>query len=191
MAGLNDAALNLMATALAAKATHASLHSADPGVVGSSETTAGRQLIAWDLAANGDLSLTGTEAFTGGSASGACTHVGLWAESARVAIASASAATDEITTTGAHGLSVNDGVVFAGSVPTGLSTATLYYVVTVPTGTTFEVSTTPGGSVVDITATGTGTVGRFLGGFPLTGDQTFNASGEYTLNDVTISGSSS
>lgn len=116
MAGLNDTALNLMANALAAAATHASLHSADPGTTGTSETTAGRQPIAWDAAANGDLSLTGTEAFTGGTASGACTYVGLWSAS---------------------------------------------------------------------------TGGTFYGGFPLTGDQTFNASGEYTLNDITISGSSS
>lgn len=116
MAGLNDTALNLMAEALAAAATHASLHTADPGTAGTNETTAARQPIAWDAAANGDLTLTGTEAFTGGAANGACTHVGLW------------------------------------SAVTG---------------------------------------GTFYGGFPLTGDQTFNANGEYTLNDITISGSSS
>lgn len=116
MAGLNDTALNLMANALAAAATHASLHTADPGTTGLNETTAARQPIAWDAAANGDLSLTGTEAFTGGAASGACTYVGLW-------------------------------------------------------------SAVSGGT--------------FYGGFPLTGDQTFNASGEYTLNDITISGTSS
>jgi hypothetical protein len=116
MAGLNDTALNLMANALAAAATYASLHTADPGTTGTSETTAGRQGIVWDAAANGDLTLTGTEAFTGGAASGACTYVGLWSAS---------------------------------------------------------------------------TGGTFYGGFPLVGDQTFNAAGEYTLNDITITGSSS
>jgi hypothetical protein len=31
----------------------------------------------------------------------------------------------------------------------------------------------------------------FLGGFALTGDQTFNANGEYTLTDLTITGTAS
>jgi hypothetical protein len=113
---LTNAALNAMADHLASIADFASLHSADPGTTGTNETTAARQGIVWDAAANGDISLTGTEAFTGGAASGACTHVGLWSA-----------------------------------------------------------------------ASG----GTFYGGFALTGDQTFNAAGEYTLTDVTINGSSS
>jgi hypothetical protein len=116
MAGLNDTALNLMANALAAAATYASLHTADPGTTGTSETSAGRQQVAWDTASGGDISISAAENFTGGAASGACTYVGLWSA-----------------------------------------------------------------------ATG----GTFYGGFALTGDQTFNAAGEYTLNDVTITGSSS
>lgn len=111
---LTNAGLNIMANALAAAATHASLHTADPGSTGTNESTAGRQAIAWDAAANGDISLTGTENFTGGAASGACTYVGLWTASSG---------------------------------------------------------------------------GTFLGGFALSGDQTFNAAGEYTLSDVTINGS--
>ena len=114
---LNDTALNVMANALAAVATHAQLHTAAPDATGTTNvTTAARQQIAWDTASGGDISMTGTEAFTGGAASGACTYVSLW-----------SAATN----------------------------------------------------------------GTFYGAFPLTGDQTFNASGEYTLNDITISGSAS
>lgn len=112
---LNDTALNAMANHLASLATHASLHTADPGTSGTNESTAGRQAIAWDTAANGDLTLNGTEAFTGGAASGACTYVGLWSAS---------------------------------------------------------------------------TGGTFYGGFPLTGDQTFSATGTYTLSEITISGSS-
>lgn len=111
---LTNAALNTMADALAAAADFASLHTADPGTTGANESTAARQAIAWDAASNGDISLTGTENFTGGTPSGPCTYVGLW---------------------------------------------------TLVTG------------------------GTFLGGFALTGDQTFNAAGEYTLSDVTINGS--
>lgn len=112
---LNDTALNLMANALATAATHAQLHTAAPDATGATNvTSAARQPIAWDTAANGDISLTGTEAFTGGAASGACTHVSLWSAL---------------------------------------------------------------------------TSGTYYGYFPLTGDQTFNASGEYTLNDITINGS--
>lgn len=113
---LNEAALNLMADALAAAAGFGSLHSADPGSTGTSETTAGREAVTWAAAANGDLTITGTEAFTGGAASGPCTYVGIWSA-----------------------------------------------------------------------ASG----GTFYGGFVLTGDQTFNAAGEYTLDDITINGSSS
>lgn len=111
---LTEAALNIMANALATAADHASLHTADPGATGLNPATSARQPIVWDAAAGGDISLTGTEAFTGGAASGPCTHVGLWTE-------------------------------LVG--------------------------------------------GTFLGGFALTGDQTFNAAGEYELTDVTINGS--
>jgi hypothetical protein len=111
---LVDAALNAMANHLASIATHASLHTADPGATGTNESTAARQPIAWDAAVNGDISLTATENFTGGAASGPCTYVGLW-------------------------------------------------------------SAVSGGT--------------FYGSFALTGDQTFNAAGEYELEDVTINGS--
>ena len=113
---LNDTALNLMGDALAAAATHVSLHSADPGATGTNETSAGRQVASWSASAAGDLSLSAAENFTGGAASGACTYVGLWSAS---------------------------------------------------------------------------TAGTFYGGFALTGDQTFNAAGEYTVNDITISGTAS
>lgn len=113
MAGLNNTALNAMADHLATLLDFMSLHTADPGAGGANETTAGRQGVAWDAAANGDISLTGTENFTGGAASGACTHVGFWSASSG---------------------------------------------------------------------------GTFYGGFPITGDQTFNAAGEYTVTDVNING---
>lgn len=115
MVGLTNNALNPMADALGALLDFMSLHTADPGTTGANETTAGRQACAFDAAVNGDISLTGTENFTGGAASGACTHVGFFSDA------------------------------------------------------------TPGSDT-------------FFGGFALTGDQTFNAAGEYTVTDVTITG---
>jgi hypothetical protein len=105
--------MNAMADHLASIATHASIHTAAPNSSGSNESTAARQPIVWGAAASGDISITGSEAFTGGAASGPATHVGLW---------------------------------------------------TAITG------------------------GTFLGGFALTGDQAFNAAGEYTLTDVSLDG---
>ena len=79
--GLQNAALNPMAQALADLLDFMSLHTAEPSAAGSNESTAGRQAIAWDAPSNGDISLTGTEAFTGGAASGPCTHAGFWSAS--------------------------------------------------------------------------------------------------------------
>ena len=61
----------------------------------------------------------------------------------------------------AHGLSDTDRVqlfnTFAGSIPTGITEGTLYFVVNSTTNT-FKVSTTSGGAAVDITALGGGEV---------------------------------
>jgi len=70
----------------------------------------------------------------------------------------ADASTDTITAT-AHGLSNNDVVLFTnsgGALPGGLSTNTIYYVISAATDT-FQVSTSLGGGAVDITDAGTGT----------------------------------
>lgn len=76
--GLNDTLLNIMAQAGMDAAVAASLHTATPDATGSNESTAARQTISWDVAANGDMILTTDENFTGGAASGACVAVGLW-----------------------------------------------------------------------------------------------------------------
>lgn len=59
----------------------------------------------------------------------------------------------------AHGLAENAAVVFttSGSLPTGLTAGTTYYVKTVLTADTFTVSATPGGTVIDTSGAGSGT----------------------------------
>ena len=73
------------------------------------------------------------------------------------AAAFTAAVSDTITSAG-HGLSDGDAirVTSTGTLPTGLSTNTTYYIINSSTDT-FEVSTAPGGSAVDITGTGSGT----------------------------------
>lgn len=69
------------------------------------------------------------------------------------------AATTDIITSAAHGLSEGDCIWVSnsgGALPTGLSASTDYYVIN-PTTDTFKLSTVRGGSAVDITAAGTGT----------------------------------
>ena len=111
---LNDTALNVMADAWRAVATHLSLHTAQPNASGSNESTAARVAASWPAASGGDLTVTNKN-FTGGAASGACTHVGFWTASSG---------------------------------------------------------------------------GTFHGYQALTGDQTFNAAGEYTITSLTVNGSS-
>lgn len=113
---LNDTILNIGNAAMQTAMTHMSLHTATPNTSGSNESTAARQAITWVTAANGDMIATVDLAFTGGAASGACTHVGFWSAL---------------------------------------------------------------------------TAGTFYGYLPLTGDQTFNAAGEYTVTGITITGTAS
>ena len=75
---LTDATLNSVGTHLASLLSYASLHSANPGTTGASETSAPRKAVTFTVDADGDLTLNGTIAFTGGAASGAVTYVGLW-----------------------------------------------------------------------------------------------------------------
>lgn len=79
----NDAALTAMAAALASAATYAQLHSGDPGAAGTSNVASGtsRQQIAWDADSDGDLSLQGTETFTGGTPGANATWVSFWSAS--------------------------------------------------------------------------------------------------------------
>lgn len=66
--------------------------------------------------------------------------------------------TDRITIS-SHGFESGDVATFSGTLPTGLSLSTSYYVIN-PTTNDFQISSTPDGAPVDITATavGTGTI---------------------------------
>ena len=113
---LNNACLDIGATAMRDAIDFLSLHSGDPGAAGTSNTTtAPRQAPTWSAVANGDFNLTTAVNFTGGAPSGGCTYVGFW---------------------------------------------------TLVTG------------------------GTFLGSQILTGDQTFNSAGEYTITALTVNGAS-
>ena len=72
---LTDGTLNLVGTYLAGLITHISLHSADPGAGGANEVGT-RQAVTWSVDADGDLTLVGTESFTGLAANQAIHSVG-------------------------------------------------------------------------------------------------------------------
>jgi hypothetical protein len=108
---LNDTILNIGNAAMQSAMTHASIHSA-----ADTESSAGRQAITWQTAANGDMVITTALNFTGGASSGAATRIGFYSA---------------------------------------------------------------------------GSGGTYYGEQALTGDQTFNAAGEYTVTGVTITGTAS
>lgn len=72
-------------------------------------------------------------------------------------------ASNTLTTSAAHGLSVGDAVVFTATTVTGISTSVLYFVLTVPATTTLTLSATRGGTTLAISGTGvTATLHRVL-----------------------------
>ena len=75
---LNTAALQLGGAAIAAGITYLSLHSADPGVAGTSNVTTAARKAATLTSTNGNIALGSSVAFTGGAANGAVAFVGLW-----------------------------------------------------------------------------------------------------------------
>jgi hypothetical protein len=111
---INTSEIQVGAAAIATDIDHMTLHTAQPDATGSNQTSAAAQAVT--PTSTGGVVSIGSTAFTGGAASGACTHVGFW-----------------------HG---------------------------------------------DPATTGT-----FRGWLALTGDQTFNASGAYTVDSVTLTGS--
>lgn len=73
---------------------------------------------------------------------------------------SMSAASPGVVTMTAHGLAVNTPVKFtagAGTLPTGITEGTTYYVKTVLSSSTFSVSATPGGAAINTAGSPSGT----------------------------------
>ena len=74
------------------------------------------------------------------------------------------AGSNDLVTSPAHGLAVNDAVVFwqyeGIGLPAGITEGTVYFVIAAPDADTFTVSATQGGVVLDITAAGQGTCQR-------------------------------
>ena len=65
-------------------------------------------------------------------------------------VTSINTTTETLTTTAAHGLSVNQQVKYIGATLNGLTKDQVYFVKTAPTITTFTLSTTSGGSTLNI-----------------------------------------
>lgn len=166
-------------TSLAIATPYVSLHTADPGETGANEVTGGsyaRQSGSFGAASSGQVqndadidfaSMPATTVVAFGvwdaSTSGNCLWTG-WLSTVVRAFVADDLAGDTIRSPG-HGFSNDDRVVFeaedVGSLPTGLSAGTLYWVVNAATDT-FKVSTTQGGGAVDITAVGSGKVRKVV-----------------------------
>lgn len=84
-----------------------------------------------------------------------------WGASCPIAsVVTISQASPAVITWAGHGLAVGQAVVFSstGSLPTGLTAGTTYYVIANGlAANTFQVSATPGGTAVNTTAAGSGT----------------------------------
>lgn len=82
-----------------------------------------------------------------------------WTPVSKVATVTISNASPGVVTLASHGFVANDPVVFStsGSLPTGLTPGTTYYVKTVLTANTFTVSATAGGAAINTSSAGSGT----------------------------------
>lgn len=104
------------------------------------------------------------------------------------------------TTATAHNLSVGDSIYFStlGSLPTGITAGTVYYVISVGfTSTTFQFSTSLGGSAVNASGSQSGTQyvsqlraggGGFIGNVFATNDTTERVQSDITLNGLVVDG---
>lgn len=82
-----------------------------------------------------------------------------WTPVSKVATVTISNASPGVVTLASHGFAANDPVVFStsGSLPTGLTAGTKYFVKTVLTANTFTVSATAGGAAINTSSAGSGT----------------------------------
>lgn len=196
---LVDAAENDALDAVAALAAYASLHSAY-SASGANELAGGspayaRQALTWGAAASGAVSISGTEQFNVPPSS-SLAWIGLWSAvtlgtfygmipNGGYSAVPFTATTGDTFTAPGHGLSNGHRVVLfgsAGSLPTGVTEGTIYWVVGV-SGDTFQVSTTQGGSAVDLTAAGSGVVQRII-------VESYELQGTFDLTNATVTAAS-
>lgn len=184
----------------AVSAAYASLHSDIPDDTGSNELTGGspayaRKSIAWNAAASGSIDKDATDPVFDVPASTTVMFAGFWSAitsgtflgyapingGSVKGAGTASSSTEAITAIG-HGLVNNDRVtvstVAGASLPTGLSTSVVYYVVGATTDT-FQVSLTLGGSAVNITASNDV-------GFQKVVPETYASQGTLTIDTATL-----
>lgn len=185
---------------------YVSLHTGDPGLVGSNEVTGGtytRQAAGFTAAASSHTDNASLLSFTlmPAVAAPGVTYAGVWdaatvgnflyggplTPASQVTFAcTALASSDVITTQAVHGLTTNDTVEFetaeGTAVPTGLTAGTVYYVIaTGLTTTAFEVSATQGGAAINITADGGAIVRKVSGKTTNAGDTFQIAAGDLDL----------
>mgnify|MGYP001003535323 CR=1 FL=1 len=175
---------------------YVSLHTGDPGKTGASEVAGGsyaRQQVAgagWNAAASQLADNVNAINFTSMPACDVVA-VGIWDAlttgnflrggwlSTTVKPFVCTDTSGNLIRSPSHGFSAGDRVAFeaydAGSIPTGLSLGTLYYVIAGGlTSDDFAVSTTLGGAAVDITAAGAGKVRKVT-------VQTVSGGGTFTI----------
>jgi len=144
--------------------THVSLHSGFPGTTGTNELTGGgygRVAVTFSAASGGVRNLSAPAALTVGAG-----HVvrwaGLWNNSSFIGYSPNAGSprefqvdiANDIVSVPAHGYSDGDMVVFyGGTIPTGLTEGTIYYVRDATTDT-FKVAATAGGVALDLTGIG-------------------------------------
>jgi hypothetical protein len=173
-----------------------SLNTADPGDNGANEMAVTRVAGTYSAASSKSVALSSAVVFTNcptgtvvafsiwdALSSGNCLWTGFLTASPKAFTGDDS--TDVITCPG-HGLTTNDQVVFyddgVGTLPTGVSEATLYYVISSGLTTdAFKISTTLGGSAVNITAKGQGLVSK------TTPKTIANAGDTFNLSTATLS----
>lgn len=153
------------------------LHTGDPGETGATNevSTAGtgyaRQAVTFGASAGGIVANTGLVLFGPAvTAWGTITHVSIW-DAVTVGNcldkgplstnmwAFTSVVAGNLITSPAHGLVVNDRVVFDdlfGAMPTGMTAGTVYFVLTAPSVDTLTVSATLGGAALALSTVGLG-----------------------------------
>lgn len=179
---------------------YASLHSAY-SATGANELTGGspayaRQAVTWSAASGGSKSSASvagafnvpagsTVAFVGlFSAVTSGTFAGMGGNNAgtQYAFTATSASPGVFTAPGSSYANGNTVVLFpgaGGTIPTGFTAGTVYYVVSA-SGATFQLSATSGGSAINSSSTGSGIVQALT-------LELFGAQGTFTLNSETLS----